>query len=102
MTPSPVTSGPAEHAVSVRIHRSAVEVEELRPFWLKEQSHPNSDLEHFLLVCRLRTEVISPCVLSLWQDGSCRCLLAGRIEHLAIQPRVGYLQMPLMRRRALI
>jgi hypothetical protein len=102
MTPSPATLRPEEHAVSVKIHRSAAEVEELRTFWLKEQRHPNSDLDHFLLVCRLRTEVISPCVLSLWQDGSFRCVLAGRIEHSTVQPRVGYLKMPLLRRRALI
>lgn len=101
MIPLPAISRPAERAVSVKIHRSETEVEQLRSFWIEKQRHPNSDLDHFLLICRLRTEVIGPCVLSLWQNGSCCCVLAGRLEHLAVQPRVGYFKMPRIRGRAL-
>lgn len=76
-------------------------MEELRAFWAEEQHHPNSDIDHFLLICRLRSAVISPCALSLWKDGVCCCVLAGRIEQMLVQPRIGYLRMPRLPRRAL-
>lgn len=81
-------------AHSVKIHRSLAEIETLRSYWTAAQQHPNSDIDHFLLVCRLRPEVVSPCVLSLWLSGQCHGVVAGRIEHVAIRPEVGYLKMP--------
>ncbi len=80
--------------LDVKVHEAPFQLEELRSFWLQEQLHPNSSLDHFLLICNLRPEVISPCVISVWQNGLCRGLLVGRIERSIIQPRVGYFKFP--------
>jgi hypothetical protein len=94
--PLPVTC-----ALHVKVHQSENEVEELRAFWTETQKHPNSDLDHFLLVCRLRPEVIGCFVFSLWQQGSCVAVVAGRIGYLELQPRIGYLKLPCVRGRML-
>ena len=101
MTSLPSVSSPAECALSVKIHRSEAEVDQLRPFWMREQRHPNSDLDHFLLVCRLRSDVVAPCVFSVWRNGCCIGVLAGRIECSTIQPQVGYFKLPPVRSRLL-
>lgn len=90
-----------QQSLTIKVHRSESAVEELREFWTKTQIHPNSDIDHFLLVCRLRPDVIDCCVYSIWQDGSCVCVVAGRIGHLEIQPRIGYFKLPCVRGRML-
>lgn len=85
--------------LSVKLHQSQSELEDVRSFWLGNQHHPNSDFDHFLLVCGLRSEVVSPCVFSLWQDGSCRSIVAGRIILVPVQPQIGYLKLPSVRCR---
>ena len=94
MTAYAAVSNPAERVPSVKMHRSEAEIEELRPFWIAGQRHPNSDFEHFLLVCRVLPGVIFPVVMSVWGAGSCRALLAGRLEHIRLQPRLGYSEAP--------
>lgn len=101
MTPLLLPSKPSNTDLKARIHRTAAEIEELRPFWTAQQQHPNSDLERFLLVCDLLPEVIAPCAISVWQGGFCRAVLVGRIEHANFQPRLGYLKLPRLRGRRL-
>ena len=70
------------------------EIREIHEPWEALQHHPNSDLEHFLLVCRFRKDVVSPFAFSVWRDGECVCIIAGRIEKTVLRPRIGYLRLP--------
>lgn len=90
-----VARGPASRSFKeVRLHRSVAELTEVQEFWTRTQLHPNSDFEHFLLVCELRGEVLSPCVVSLWIDGRCCCIVAGRLERQLLKPSIGYARLP--------
>ena len=75
---------------TVRTLRSAEEVEALRSAWTRWQTHPNSDLDHFLRVCQVRENVQRPHVIVVQNgDGPC-AILAGRIEDGRIPPGFGY------------
>lgn len=98
----PLVASTASPASTVLVSRSFQEVELLRGFWTRHQHHPNSDLDHFLLVCRTSPAVISPCVLSVWHGGECRAVLAGRLEQGGVRPHVGYLRLPRVQGRTLM
>uniref|UniRef100_A0A7V3JAC2 GNAT family N-acetyltransferase n=1 Tax=candidate division CPR3 bacterium TaxID=2268181 RepID=A0A7V3JAC2_UNCC3 len=69
--------------------------------WMRLAHHPNSDLEHFLLVCKLRKQVLSPWVFSVNDGGECKAIIAGRIEENILRPRIGYLKLPGIKVRSL-
>lgn len=74
----------------VRILRSAEEIEEVRSCWERWQTHPNVDLDHFLLVCRAHENVRSPYVMVVSRENRPVALLAGRLEDALIEPGIGY------------
>lgn len=80
--------------LDVRVYQGPVEISALSGIWQSLQHHPNSDYEHFMLICRLRSEVISPFALGFWEDGICRAIFAGRLERLTLRPSVGYAKLP--------
>ncbi|MGB9553767.1 MAG: hypothetical protein ACPL7L_05280 [bacterium] len=84
-----------------KTHLGENQISEIADSWLSLQHHPNSDLEHFLLVCRLRKEVISPWAFSVWRDGQIQAIVAGRIEEIVSRPRIGYLKLPGLRLKCL-
>lgn len=63
-------------------------MESLRPVWEQWQRHPNSDLDHFLLVCRLRQS--QPFVIVLDNENGPVAILVARLEDGQIAPSVGY------------
>lgn len=67
---------------------------QIRTEWERLQYHPNSDLDHCLLVCRLRSEVLHPWALSVWDGDHCRAIVAGRLEQSRLRPRLGYASLP--------
>lgn len=75
---------------------------QLRSEWEKLQYHPNSDLDHCLLVCRLRSEVLHPWALSVWDGDHCQAIVAGRLEQNRLRPRLGYARLPGVAARVLI
>jgi len=79
--------------VSLRILRSEAEIETVRHPWLRWQQHPNSDLEFFLAIARVRPEVISPYVIALYRHDVLETLLVGRVERDYFRLRVGYLDL---------
>jgi hypothetical protein len=81
-------------ALSVRFHRSVNQVEELRSWWQSHGNHPNSDLDHYLMVCAQSSYVLSPAVISVWRDGKCLAVLAGRLEKTRLRGRLGYWNLP--------
>lgn len=80
--------------LDVRVYQGSSEIQALADVWQSLQHHPNSDYEHFLLVCRLRSEVIAPVALGFWEDNTCRAIIAGRVERLVLRPAIGYARLP--------
>ena len=68
-----------------------VELNNLRDLWSEHESHPNNDLDYFLLIARMRKEVIAPFVIGLKTNGISAASLAARIEHTRESFRLGYL-----------
>lgn len=60
--------------------------------WEKWQSHPNNDFAQFKMICQLRSEVKSPCVMVIEQDSRPMALLAGRLEQTQFAPPIGYVR----------
>lgn len=87
--------------MEVKIYRSKDELEQIRAFWVANEHHPNSSFHHFLLVCELRKEVISPLVVAVWERGSVTGLIAGRLESSSIIARVGYARLIKIQARVL-
>lgn len=79
---------------AVKTHVGIEAVCRIRGEWEKLQYHPNSDLDHCLLVSRLRSEVLHPCALSVWDGDQCRAIVAGRLEQNRLRPRLGYATLP--------
>ncbi len=88
--------------VVVQTHVGLEEVCRIRGEWEKLQYHPNSDLDHCLLVCRLRSEVLHPWALSVWDGDDCRAIVAGRLEQNRLRPRLGYANLPGFPTKALV
>jgi hypothetical protein len=87
--------------VGLRILTDEQEIRQIADSWNSLCLNPNSDLEHYLLVCRLRKEVLSPWVFSVGDGGECKAIIAGRIEDTVLRPRIGYLRLPGIRVRSL-
>lgn len=88
--------------VAVRSHRRQAELASIRDVWDRMSVHPNSDPDHVLLVCRLRSEVIGPYVFSVWVDGACTALVVARLERSRYRPKIGYLRLPSFEVRSLV
>jgi hypothetical protein len=87
----PIPAPAAGREVTVRILRSAAEVDELRAPWTAWEGHPHSDIDFLLMLCESRKQVLSPYVIAVYRGGKPDALLIGRLEHQQIKYRVGYL-----------
>lgn len=85
---SPVRGG--RQMVRVRTLTSVSEVEELRPYWTQWQSHPNADIDFFLMICNVRPDVIRPHVLVVYRRDVPHALLVGRLENTTVDAAIGY------------
>lgn len=74
----------------VRVLRAVDELEELRPIWTSWQRHPNADMDLYLRTVRSLPGVIRPNVLVLDGADGPKALLLGRLEHGAVEVRIGY------------
>lgn len=66
------------------------ELESMRVCWEEWQNHPNSDLDHFKLICHLRPEVECPHVTVIERDDHPCALLVARLERTRFVPSIGY------------
>jgi len=87
--------------LDIRICTEGKEIQKLRNYWEILCHHPNSDLDHFLLVCNLRKDVISPWVFCVNEGDGCKAIIAGRIEETILGPKIGYLKLPGIKVRSL-
>lgn len=67
-------------------------MEVLRHIWEKWQSHPNSDYEHYKIVCKLRQEFVTPYVLIVELEEKIACIFIARLERALFSPSIGYLK----------
>lgn len=76
---------------SVRVARSAREVEELRPTWERLQGpHLTSDIDFFLTYMDNAPGAVRPHVLLVENDELPATLVAGRVEDARLEAKVGY------------
>src|SRR4051812_28799493 len=80
--------------LEVKTHVGVEALSRIRGDWEQLQYHPNSDLDHCLMVCRLRPQVLDPWALSVWDGEKCRAIIAGRLELNRLRPRIGYAGLP--------
>jgi hypothetical protein len=79
-----------EERISVRVIRTTDELEDVRDNWTSWQYHPNSDIDFYLTVNRLRPQVLRPHVIVLYRDAVPTAMLVGRIEDKRLDLKVGY------------
>ncbi len=78
--------------MKVEVFTTSEEIQKLRSHWERLQNHPNSDLDHFLLVCNLRTNVIRPLVFAASDGDQVTAIVAARMERSAFQSWLGYVR----------
>jgi len=76
--------------ISIRTLRTPSEIEEVREVWKSWQYHPNSDIDFFLAVNRLRPQILRPHVMVLYRDNHPEAMLVGRIVNERIAFKAGY------------
>lgn len=75
---------------TIRTIKSVHELENVRDCWYSWQNHPNSDIDHFKLICRLRQAMVSPHVIVMECDGLPCFLIVARLEQTHFEPSIGY------------
>lgn len=88
-------------AREIHTHFGFEKINALQKQWEPLQWHPNTDFEHFVLVCRHRPRVLAPCAVSVGPDNSCTAIVAARLEEEVFRPYLGYLKLPGIRCRRL-
>jgi Acetyltransferase (GNAT) domain len=83
----------------IRTLRTVQELEAVKDCWSRWQVHVNSDFTQFSLLCKLRPEVSSPCVIVVENESGPAALIACRLESASIAPPIGYLKPPPIRAR---
>jgi hypothetical protein len=73
--------------------RSITRLEDLgsiQAFWENAQTHPNADFGQFKVVCQVRSNVISPYVVTLGDPNRPDAALIARLEKGSFSPTIGY------------
>jgi len=79
--------------LTLRIARSASEIEGIREIWTGWQSNPTSDIDNYLSMVRLRPEIQRPHVMVVYRDGHVDSILVGRLDRTRISFKLGYLNL---------
>lgn len=64
----------------------------LEPYWKTWQKHPNSDFDHFRLVCQLRQDTATPHIFVIKNNNDIRAIIIGRLEQSCHELTIGYLK----------
>jgi len=87
--------------VTVRVIRTLAEIEEVRSTWVSWKFHPNSDIDYYLSRFHVRPEFIRPHIIVVNRDGRPDAMLVGRLDHLRLDLKIGYVHLPRPRVRVL-
>jgi len=86
----------------IKVITSFGELDAVRAFWESEQWHPGADYEFFRMIAQTRKEVLSPCVLAVFEGENMIALLAGRLEQTHLPIRFAYTTLARISLRQLI
>ena len=86
-------NGRGKGQLSLRIARTASEIEEIREIWTEWQSNPTTDIDNYLSMVRLRPEIQCPHVMVVYRDGRLDSILVGRLERTRIRFALGYFKL---------
>ncbi len=81
-------------SVSVRVVRTLGELEDIREIWSAFQQHPNVDIDFYMLLCGVRSEILRPHVIVLYRGGQPEAMLVGRLVQGTIDSSIGYGKYP--------
>lgn len=87
---------------TVRVLRSATELETVRTFWEENVSHPNAQLDFYSIVAESRIDIVRPHVLAVSAGDQVVALLVGRLEEKNRPLRFGYFNLHSGRSRTLV
>jgi len=90
LTYQEISKGSMGGPESVRILRTAAEIEDFRETWESWQRHPNIDIDFYLTVNRMRPQILRPHIVVLYRDGRPDAMLVGRIVNERIACNIGY------------
>lgn len=85
--------GPHSVDGTVKVLRSAPEVESVREFWSSNPGTRDSDIDIFLDGLGSNPEALQPRVLALYRGGKPAVLLAGKVVRTELAFRVGYFRL---------
>lgn len=88
--------------LSVRAFRTTDEIREISDLWRNWQHHPNSALDFYLMILRMRPAILRPHVLVVYRNDHPITLLVGRIEDQRMELKLGYATLGKPRARALV
>ncbi|MGA2235112.1 MAG: GNAT family N-acetyltransferase [Terriglobales bacterium] len=74
----------------MRVVRDLDGVKEIRELWTSFHAHPNSDIDFFLTILQLRSDILRPYILVVYRDSRPEAILIGRIETTRIDYKFGY------------
>ena len=66
------------------------EIENIRESWERLQNHPNSDIDAYLSVVKIRNNVLRPHILYIKNNNTVDAILACRLEKIAVPVKIGY------------
>ncbi len=78
-------------ACSVNVLRTLPELEGIRAIWESFPGGRDSDPSVYLTVLRSRPQVLRPHVIVVYRNGQPDAMLVGRLEHIRLDFKVGYL-----------
>jgi len=88
--PTSVGCLPAPGEITTRVIRTLTEIEEIRPVWENWSTHPNSDIDFFLMNLRNEAGNPRPYIIVVNRDGQPECMLVGRVAHRPVEFKIGY------------
>ncbi len=102
MSQAPATAAAKPGMLHVRILKTSAELESIREEWEVLCLHPHAEPDFFHMVLQNTPGVKSGYVLAVERDGKISTLLAGRVEEMRMEVRLGYLKVPQPKVRALV
>lgn len=74
----------------VKTYQTIASLEQIRPAWERLQRHPNADMDFFLTILQVRSNILRPHVITLEQASEIVAMLIGRIEQIELKCYIGY------------
>lgn len=89
---------------STKVVRNIEGIKEIYGLWKELQWHPNSEIDHYLNILNVRSDIIRPHVILIYKDGNLVSMLVGRIVTARFQCKIGYksIYQPLVKTLSLI